>query len=499
MDNIQLLYVGNIVSGKAAASTQVLQFLMRVANLGYGKTVEVHWAGEDGVRRTVLADYCVTAGDGSDYWRAELTFPRQAKADLPGDIRFSIRLQYEGREYWDSNDGCQGYFCAAGSGGRTTGRLRVLNLNPVQGLSASQRSVPLKLAVDAGLAAEKVTVHWTLDDWRHVRKTSCRLQPGRRSATRSGYAGLHPVQHWSAHLKVDGAFRMQYSICCEGKEQTFWDNNAGQNYRLSRTPLKVMILNLHCYQEDDQDRKFWQIAKAVDELGADLVCLQEVAEHWNDGRGDWASNSANIINRRLKQPFHLYSDWSHLGFDKYREGVAILSRYPFERQEARYVSDSSDAYSIHSRKVVAASVDVPYIGKIDVFSAHLSWWDDGFRDQFRRLSEWADSRRGGEVVASLLCGDFNIAAGSLGYGLVVDGHRYEDQYLAANAPALFQQIFRVEDAHWRERLADDYRIDYVFMNKDSGLRASSARVLFTEQDYGRVSDHCGYLLEFEPL
>ncbi|OAI29483.1 endonuclease/exonuclease/phosphatase family protein [Methylomonas koyamae] len=499
MDNIQLLYVANTVSGKAAASTQTLQFLIRVANLGYGKTVEVHWAGEDGVWRRVLADYCASAGDGSEYWRAEVAFPRQARAELPGDIHFVARLEHEGCEYWDNNDGCLDYFCAAGSGGRMTGVMPVVPLNPMQGLGPAQRNVPLKFAVNAALAAEKVTVHWTQDDWRHVHKTSCRLQSGKRSATHGGYAGLHPVQLWSANLKVEGAFRLQYSICCESGEQTLWDNNAGRNYRLSRAPLKVLILNLHCYQEDDQDRKFWQIAKAVDELQADVVCLQEVAEHWNDGSGDWASNSANIINRRLKKPFHLYSDWSHLGFDKYREGVAILSRYPIERQEARYVSDSSDAYSIHSRKVVAACIDVPCIGPIDVFSAHLSWWDDGFPEQFQRLSDWADSRRGGEVAATLLCGDFNIAAGSLGYRLVVDGHRYEDQYLAANAPALFQQIFRVDDAHWRDQLADDYRIDYVFMNKDSGLRATSARVLFTEQDYGRVSDHCGYLLEFEPL
>lgn len=499
MDNIQLLYVANTVSGKAAASTQTLQFLIRVANLGYSKTVEVHWAGEDGVWRRVLADYCASAGDGSEYWRAEVAFPRQARTELPGDIHFVARLEHEGCEYWDNNDGCLDYFCAAGSGGRMTGVMPVVPLNPLQGLAPAQRNVPLKFAVNAALAAEKVTVHWTLDDWRHVHKTSCRLQSGRRSATHGGYAGLHPVQHWSANLKVEGAFRLQYSICCESREQTLWDNNAGRNYRLSRAPLKVLILNLHCYQEDDQDRKFWQIAKAIDELQADVVCLQEVAEHWNDGRGDWASNSANIINRRLKKPFHLYSDWSHLGFDKYREGVAILSRYPIERQEARYVSDSSDAYSIHSRKVVAACIDVPCLGPIDVFSAHLSWWDDGFPGQFQRLSDWADSRRGGEVAATLLCGDFNIAAGSLGYRLVVDGHRYEDQYLAANAPALFQQIFRVDDAHWRDQLADDYRIDYVFMNKDSGLRATSARVLFTEQDYGRVSDHCGYLLEFEPL
>lgn len=83
MDNIQLLYVANTVSGKAAASTQTLQFLIRVANLGYGKTVEVHWAGEDGVWRRVLADYCASAGDGSEYWRAEVAFPRQPGPNCP--------------------------------------------------------------------------------------------------------------------------------------------------------------------------------------------------------------------------------------------------------------------------------------------------------------------------------------------------------------------------------------------------------------------------------
>ncbi|WKJ91313.1 carbohydrate-binding protein [Methylomonas montana] len=496
MDNIQLLYVANNITGKAAARQQSLLFLMRVANLGYHKQVEVVWSGEDGAWQHLPAVYCCTA-DGWEYWLAEISFPPQAHATLPGDIRFSLHAQGEGGEFWDNNEGGD-YFIGAGSGSRLAVGIPLLQLYPGERLNDRQQSLPIKLAVDAALAVEKVIIHWTTDDWRHTHKTVCRRQALKKSASKAGYAGLHAAQLWTGRIRVGEAFRVQYSICCESKDRTLWDNNAGQNYVLSRAPLKLLILNLHCYQEDEQDRKFWQIARAINELDVDVVCLQEVAEYWNNGHGDWSSNSANIINKRLPKPFHLYSDWSHLGFDKYREGVAILSRYPLAEQEARYVSESWDAYSIHSRKVVSARITVPYIGSINVFSAHLSWWEDGFEQQFQQLATWADSKRGPDSDATLLCGDFNIAAGSTGYQLVVKGLQYEDQYLAANAPALFQQIFRVNDPHWRDYLADDYRIDYIFMNKGSALRVCSARTVFTEQDYGQVSDHCGYLMTFEP-
>jgi maltose 6'-phosphate phosphatase len=217
-----------------------------------------------------------------------------------------------------------------------------------------------------------------------------------------------------------------------------------------------------------------------------------------DGQGDWESNSAKIINDRLKQPFHLHTDWSHLGFDKYREGVAILCRYPLSNHESRYVSDSHDVYDIHSRKVVMARAHVPYIGPINVFSAHLSWMEDGFQEQFQRLHEWVETTNDESVKATLLCGDFNVTAGTSGYQCVVESNKYDDQYLAANEHGIFEKIFRVNDVHWQDLLTDDYRIDYIFMNKTSELQVTSAKVVFTEQDYGRVSDHCGYFMTFEP-
>lgn len=145
-----------------------------------------------------------------------------------------------------------------------------------------------------------------------------------------------------------------------------------------------------------------------------------------------------------------------------------------------------------------AQVHVPYMGLINFFSAHLSWWDDGFPEQFKKLSKWAADNRTEDVSGTMLCGDFNIAAGSEGYNLVVKSNEYDDQFLAANSHGVFEKIFKVNDPYWQHYLAEDYRIDYIFMNKTSDLRIISGRVLFTEEDYGRVSDHCGYFMIFEP-
>jgi maltose 6'-phosphate phosphatase len=166
--------------------------------------------------------------------------------------------------------------------------------------------------------------------------------------------------------------------------------------------------------------------------------------------------------------------------------------------QSRYVSDTEDVFNIHARKVVMTAIDLPYMGRINIFSAHLSWWENGFRQQFQRLRQWAESLQTEDVNATLLCGDFNITVGSEGYREVVEHSQYQDQYLIANGMGLYDDMFRVNDAHWQNYSTDEYRIDYIFMTQHSRLRVATARVLFTEWDYGQVSDHCGYLMTFEP-
>ncbi|MEQ1529236.1 MAG: endonuclease/exonuclease/phosphatase family protein [Methylococcales bacterium] len=490
MQQIQLLYIENNVSRKKRRLEQTLCFYVRVENLSYQKNIAVIWAGADGIWRTLAAQFQHKL-ENHEFWLAQISFEGAKASELPGNIKFGLRYQVLGREYWDNRNGDH-YHSAANSGVQLGPALPMLNMDFNNVIVDAQKLLPIRVAVDANLHAQKVVVHWTTDNWQHSRKTACHQQK------QSLPAHQFSAQVWTASLKVEQAFRLQYCVYCETEHQQFWDNHYGKNYSAARKPLKVMILNLHCYQEDRQDDKFSQIAKAINDLEVDLICLQEVAEHWNNGHGDWPSNSANIIQQRLDKDFHLYTDWSHLGFDKYREGVAILSRFPLLKQEARYVSNSHDIYSIHSRKVVMAQIKAPGMGLLNVFSAHLSWWEDGFAEQFQRLSRWAADKHGKSVQATLLCGDFNIEAGSLGYDQVVKADEYEDQFLAANAHGVFEKIFKVHDPHWQHYLSNDFRIDYIFMNKTSTVRVTSAMVLFTEHDYGRVSDHCGYVMTFEP-
>ncbi|MDD1630800.1 MAG: endonuclease/exonuclease/phosphatase family protein, partial [Methylococcaceae bacterium] len=334
MNKIQLLYVENVITRKKRVLKQELSFFMLVENLSHDKHCDILWAGEDGEWHTLSATYHSNLGDAKEYWRAQITFDSTADKSLPGNIEFALRYQTQGKEYWDNKNGLN-YSSQADSGIKVVSSHPVLNIGFENRLKDGQKYVPITLSVNQSVHAKAVTIHWTTDNWKHTHKTPCHFKRNywnEKSRSNARNPNQYGSQIWQGLLKINDAFRLQYTISCECTGQVLWDNNYGKNYSLSHEPLKVLILNLHCYQEDNQDYKFSQIAKAINELDVDIVCLQEVAELWNDGHGDWNTNSAKIINDRLNSPYHLYTDWSHLGFDKYREGVAILSRYPMLKQ-----------------------------------------------------------------------------------------------------------------------------------------------------------------------
>jgi maltose 6'-phosphate phosphatase len=500
MAKIQLLYVKNIISRKRKVVQQTLSFFMLLEHVDHGKKVDIIWAGEDGLWQTLAAQYHSHQEKKKEYWHAEIDFPLSDEQSLPGNIQFSLRYQIAEGEYWDNNLGLN-YSSQADSGIRLAYDTDIQNICFAKHLEWDQKSLPIIVSVDQALEAEKVIIYWTADDWKQTHQANCQIKKNywdKKSRSNARNPNQYGYQTWEGYLKIENAYRIQYCIASENKDGIVWENNYGNNYSIRHQQLKVLILNLHCYQEENQDEKFSQIAKAINELDVDIICFQEVAELWNNGQGDWESNSAKIINDRLDNPFHLHTDWSHLGFDRYREGVAILSRFPFSNLESRYVSESQNTYNIHSRKVILAQVEVPFLGLINVFSAHLSWLEDGFQEQFKSLREWAAEKHTNQVIGTMLCGDFNISAGSTGYHQVIDANEYTDQYLIANTSGLSDNYFRINDSHWQHHLDDDYRIDYIFMNNESFLRVTSAKALFTEQDYGKVSDHCGYLMSFEP-
>jgi len=501
---IELLYAQNSITRAPGALQQTLAFWVLVENLAYDKQVTVHWAGEDGRFHALPAWFVYNGGENREVWCARATRVSGEESPLPGNVRFRLACAVDGRTHTDDAGDGREHTLQADAGIRLGHGVRILHTDHVPALANDQRALPVTVAVADGRGQaqpRRVFVRWTTDDWQTYQDTPCRrranywdgaLQSAARNPNQYG------VAVWTARLKLGDAYRVQYVVGCETAAGLLWDNNFGRDYAAARARLGVLTLNLHCYQEEEQDAKLTRIAQAINDLDVDFVCLQEVAENWNNGHGDWDSNAARIIHARLQRNYHLFTDWSHRGFDRYREGVAILSRHPLLKKEARYVSASQDAHSIHARKVVMIQVRVPYVGLINVFSAHLSWWEDGFAQQFAALRDWASQAHTRHVAATLLCGDFNVQAGSRGFREVVRARDFEDQFLKVQARPVFDQVFRQPTPQWPSYFEHDGRIDYIFLRRDSRLRAVAARLLFTPVDYGLVSDHPGYYAAFEP-
>jgi maltose 6'-phosphate phosphatase len=497
---IELLFAANVISREGEGARQDLAFRLLVENRSFQKDISVHWAGEDGAWHCVRARWLACVDAQRELWHAAVSISACADDEsLPGDIHFAACARFDGSEYWDNNSG-RNHEINADSGIRLYPAVSMLQVDFQPSLPPDAEYLPITIALHPTSPVSRVLVRWTTDRWRTFTDTPCyfrRMHWGRTAASNARNPNRYGNQIWISHLPIGGAFRVEYAVGYETAAAAYWDSNFGRNYCSCRPPLRILTLNLHCNQEPDQDAKFWRIAQAIRELNIDIVCLQEVAEPWNDGRGDWLGNTARIIQERIGRPYHIHHDWSHLGFDRYREGSAILSRHEFLETDSGYVSGSTDPRSINSRRVVHARINVPWVGPVNVFSSHLSWMND-FREQFPRLRQWACERHSGDTAATLLCGDFNVPAGGEGYDIATGDGLFTDQFLRAQ---LFQRYQAgqgpMPNGYERPHPADG-RIDYLFLHRESRLIAVAAREIFTDTDYGRVSDHTGYIVDFEP-
>jgi maltose 6'-phosphate phosphatase len=289
----------------------------------------------------------------------------------------------------------------------------------------------------------------------------------------------------------------------------------------------VLTLNLHTYQEfhsegvaeseltDELVRErinsygslFDRIADGIKRIDPDIVCFQEVGE-WSGGNvqtpdsivfGSSNSNMARQIMRRLDEHYFVTMDWSHYGFDVWLEGSAILSKHPFIDTESRFISnpDNGRHKFWKSRNVPMARIDLPGAERVNVFSVHAGWWDDEdepFQDQYTNLMAWV-----GEVSnpsgTTILCGDFNVAAGSRGQEFMTNGTGFSDQYALANPDGLLDATIGGAIDGW-EGSDSGQRIDYILMNDDSPFEVAEAEIIFTEEGFGIVSDHAGVYARF---
>lgn len=270
--------------------------------------------------------------------------------------------------------------------------------------------------------------------------------------------------------------------------------------------LVVLTINLHTYQEEEQEDKFDRIAQAIAELDADVVFLQEAAQHKDAQVVDEQfgvvikqDNMARILVGKLTAQhgcvYHYFWDWAHYGWDVWEEGCAILTKHPINEAEARYITGSTKPTSWRTRKVPRINITHPCFGQLNLYSAHTGRWDDEhepFKGQADQLLAWLKEKNDREST-TLLAGDFNNVAGSVGYDYLVSQGQLDDLYFKAN-PSGFDDASIGGNIHgWEDVAAEGMRIDYIFMPHEASQKVELilAQRIFTQKSYGRVSDHNG--------
>lgn len=279
--------------------------------------------------------------------------------------------------------------------------------------------------------------------------------------------------------------------------------------------MKLLTLNAHSLQEENAQQKLEWFVEGILKEKPDIIALQEVNQtasgllaepHLQEGQYRLASQISlrqdNFVAQaafRLRQA-GIDCHWVWLpikrGYDRYDEGVAILSlgRKIIEA-ETFPVSKTDDYYNWRRRSVLGVRVE----GCADWFySVHLGWWEDEedpFLEQWKKLSDRVEKHRAKEPV--WLMGDFNAPDIFLDQSYTrmrADG--WVDTHQAAEKKGRDFTVSGIIDG-WRDKLPDQnvsgMRLDYIWCSQEKEI--CSSRILFDGESEPVVSDHFGVLIE----
>ena len=282
--------------------------------------------------------------------------------------------------------------------------------------------------------------------------------------------------------------------------------------------MKILTLNTHSIQEENYRQKLEWFVEGILREKPDIVAMQEVNQTANAEVMDTAllegqypvpgcmkirqDNHAAQVAYRLRQAgIACYWAWLpiNLGYDKYDEGIAILSLGRKIRCIDQFpISRVNDYYNWRTRAVLGVQVE----GLEDWFYClPMGWWDEKaerFLDQWKKLNGCIASKRMcGQVW---LLGDFNAPD-------VVPGESYE--HITASGWVDTYRIARCRDSGitvpgiidgWQEKLAGKemkgMRLDYIWCGHKQEIHTS--RVMFNGVNEPVVSDHFGVLVETNP-
>lgn len=256
--------------------------------------------------------------------------------------------------------------------------------------------------------------------------------------------------------------------------------------------MKLLTLNCHSWQEENQMEKIQYLAQTIKEKSYDVIALQEVSQPICDQyvyNNIKENNFALVLLQELKKidvnEYTFVWEFSHIGFKTYEEGVAILTKHPIEKVYSFFVSKSTDLNCGKTRKIVGVKINYNST-HISLYSCHMGWWkdeDEPFKNQADNLIHHVNKDE-----TFFLMGDFNNSAflKGEGYEYLLSKGIYDTYHLAEEKDTGITVKGKI--AGWSDN-KEDLRIDLILTNQLVKVKYSS--VIFNGINKAVVSDHFG--------
>ncbi|MEJ2707270.1 MAG: endonuclease/exonuclease/phosphatase family protein [Anaerolineales bacterium] len=261
------------------------------------------------------------------------------------------------------------------------------------------------------------------------------------------------------------------------------------------TQLKVVTINILSDLALWDDRRAL-LVKGLADLQADLIALQEV---------NIPVNNHLWLAGKLGLP-HVYLT-PKTGEEGKMEGVAILSRHPFEEKAC---------LDLRTQNRVAQYVKIHLDGQSLLFANGHLFWQPGESDerlnQITLLLEWLNAQPG--KLPTIVCGDFNSTPNTQSIQRMHE--RFVSAYAQFNgkepcytAPtslprsklSLLRTLLRYISKIRLSELSFKWRgtLDYIFINERLGVRDCQVILDRPAADRPRIypSDHFGLYAELQ--
>ena len=252
--------------------------------------------------------------------------------------------------------------------------------------------------------------------------------------------------------------------------------------------------------ESDYEIKLDAFVRYVIKHKPDVIALQEIMQPISSQTSNYAhtnvgeillkegNHALNIVKKLRQNGENYYLYWLGIkkSYDKFDEGLVILTREKAEKTDAVLLSPFDDYNNWKTRKALGVKIKGAWY-----YSVHMGWWGDkesSFEYEFNSLKKSLPKNE-----KLWLMGDFNSIASERdkGYDLVIKSGFFDTYCLAVNKDSGITAHTQIDGWKSEEKSAE-IRIDYIFTNYQEEI--DSSFTVFNGKNERVVSDHFGIIV-----